>query len=266
MEDDLFRKIATECAREKDLKAFVPMSKNEPLLDRKLEERIAEFKTYSAPHQFVEIVTNGSALTPSRFNKLVASGVDLISISLNAATEEVFQQVKHGVSWRQVKRNIDAIAQKDTSRVNIFLRYIQQLENSNSLLKFWLYWGRQGFNIVSFDINNRSDTVRNYEGLVPNRKLLMNQLYKAMGRLFYGLCPQAFSVAHVMHNGDVPMCSNDWHNREILGNVNQNTIREIFNSPRIQEIRELMFLGHYDAISPCRECSIRINWLGGGSN
>lgn len=261
IEDDLFRKIASECARENDLLAFVPMSKNEPLLDRKLENRIHEFKTVAAPHQYVEIVTNGSALTPSRYKKLVASGLDMISISLNATTEEMYQKVKQGLSWRQVMRNLDAISETDTSKVNIFLRYIQQVDNAKGFLRFWWYWKKKGFNIVSFDINNRSGTVKNYEGLIPNRKLLSKHLLKAVGRLYHGLCPQVFSVAHIMQDGDMPMCSNDWHNREILGNVNANTIREIFNSPRMQEIRELMRRGRYDAIAPCRDCSIHSSWL-----
>lgn len=71
MEDALFTKIVQECASEPELRDFVPMAKNEPLLDPKLETRIAEFKAAAAPHQIVELVTNGSALTPARFQRLV---------------------------------------------------------------------------------------------------------------------------------------------------------------------------------------------------
>ena len=46
MEEDLFHKIIQECAQEKDLVRFVPMAKNEPLLDPRLEERIAAFEPW----------------------------------------------------------------------------------------------------------------------------------------------------------------------------------------------------------------------------
>lgn len=262
MEDALFHKIINECAKEKDLQEFVPMAKNEPLLDTKLEERIAEFRTIAAPHQIIELVTNGSALTSARFSRLVASGVDLISISLNAATEEVFHQVKHGISWQQVRRNIDAITQADLSKVNIFLRYVRQHENSSGLRQFSSYWKRRGFNIYSFEINNRGGTVRNYDKLLPPRNPLQHQLRIAMTRRLFNICPFAFSIANIMQNGDVPLCAMDWNNHEILGNVKQNTIREIFNSPRMQEIRALMHQRRYDEIMPCRNCSFKYDLMG----
>jgi radical SAM protein with 4Fe4S-binding SPASM domain len=266
MEDALFHKIIHECAKEKNLHRFVPMAKNEPLLDKKLEERIAEFRKVAAPHQIIELVTNGSALTPTRFASLVASGVDLISISLNAATEEVFNQVKHGISWKQVKRNIDAITQADLSKVNIFLRYVRQHENASGLRQFSSYWKRSGFNIYSFEINNRGGTVKNYDKLRPHRNILQHQFRVAMSRRLFNLCPFAFSIANIMQNGDVPLCAMDWNNLEILGNVNQNTIREIFNSPRMQEIRTLMHQMRYDEIVLCRNCSFKLDLMADADN
>jgi MoaA/NifB/PqqE/SkfB family radical SAM enzyme len=57
------------------------------------------------------------------------------------------------------------------------------------------------------------------------------------------------------------MCSNDWHNREILGNVRAQTIREIYNSPRMNEIRELMAQGRFEDIAACRDCSFYHDWM-----
>jgi radical SAM protein with 4Fe4S-binding SPASM domain len=66
---------------------------------------------------------------------------------------------------------------------------------------------------------------------------------------------------HVLQNGDVPMCANDWHNREILGNVNQDSLRAIYNSPRMKEIRGLMAQGRYADIPACKDCSFWKEWL-----
>jgi hypothetical protein len=38
------------------------------------------------------------------------------------------------------------------------------------------------------------------------------------------------------------------------------TLSEIYNSARIQQIREQMVQGRYADIAPCRECSYRIDW------
>ena len=44
MPDDLWQKIIQECAKEPSCKILVPMSKNEPLLDPKLPQRISQFR------------------------------------------------------------------------------------------------------------------------------------------------------------------------------------------------------------------------------
>jgi hypothetical protein len=49
MGDALYTKIVEECADAPELYDFVPMAKNEPLLDPKLEARIAEFKAIHQP-------------------------------------------------------------------------------------------------------------------------------------------------------------------------------------------------------------------------
>jgi radical SAM protein with 4Fe4S-binding SPASM domain len=261
MDDALFSKIARECAAEPDLQEFVPMAQNEPLLDPKLEQRIAEFKSLAAPHQMVEIVTNGSALTPARFSRLVQAGVDLITISLSAHSEATYKKVMQGLSWPQVIKNLNGLATADTSKVNLFLRYIHQRDNRTEFPAFRKHWLRRGFNLFAFEINNRAGTVKDYARLEPVKSFLFRRLCKVMGRKYIKVCPHAFSVAHVLQNGDVPLCVNDWENREILGNVRHNSLREIYNSPRLQEIRELMRQGRYAEIAPCKDCSYWKDWL-----
>jgi len=38
-------------------------------------------------------------------------------------------------------------------------------------------------------------------------------------------------------------------------------LREIYNSPRMNEIRELMEQGRYEDISACKDCSFWKDWL-----
>lgn len=261
MPDALFSKIARECAAEPGLLDFVPMSKNEPLLDRKLAPRIAEFKGLAGPHQMVEIVTNGSLLTPERFDRLAEAGVDLITVSVNAADEATYAQVMAGLSWPRLMANLDGIAARMHPQVNLFVRFVKQQGNRAQARRFAGQWRRRGFNVFAYDVNNRSGTVAGYDRLRLAKRRVVQGLRKRIGRWLFPVCPYAFSVAHVLENGDMPLCANDWHNRELLGNVGDTTIRAIFNSPRLNEIRALMEAGRYDEIAPCRDCSFRHDWL-----
>lgn len=259
MDDALYSKIVDECAAEKDLHDFVPMSKNEPLLDLKMEQRVAEFKAKAQPHQMVELVTNGSPLTPTRAKQLMDAGVDLITVSINASDEETYNKVMVGLSWKQVMRNLDAISQMNLAKVNIYLRFVADQTNKRELRIFRKKWSH--FNLFQFNVNNRAGTVRNYEKMVMKYNDFISRIRRVGGSRVYPVCPYVFSMVHVLENGDVPMCSNDWANREVIGNVRNQTIREIYNSPRMNHIRELMAQGRFEEIEPCRECSFYHDWM-----
>lgn len=263
MDDALYSKIITECASEDEFVELVPMAQSEPLLDVKMESRIAEFKRIAKPHQMVEIVTNGSALTPVRFQRLVESGVDKITFSLSAFTEATYNTIIEGLSWKQIIRNLEAIAISPLrSKVNIFLRYVRQTGNESEFPAFNKYWRGKGFNVVAYEVNNRSGALENYDRLKPFKSFLFKKIRKSMGRvLFKNTCPHAFGIMHVLSNGDVPLCANDWHHRHLLGNVRTQSIREIYNSKGIKDIRELMEQGRFEKIDACRDCSFFHEWL-----
>jgi radical SAM protein with 4Fe4S-binding SPASM domain len=259
MDDALYSKIVDECVTEPNLHGFVPMSKNEPLLDIKIEQRVKEFKSKAQPHQAVELVTNGSPLTPTRAQRLIDAGVDLITISVNAAREETYNKVMVGLSWKQVIGNLEALSKIELSTVNIYLRFISEQANRADLKLFRKRW--KHFNLFTFTVNNRSGTVREYEKMVIHYDDFVQRIKRIVGSRIYPVCPYVFSLVHVLENGDVPMCANDWANRDVLGNVRSQTIREIYNSPRMNEIRALMAQGRFEEIDACRECSFYHEWM-----
>lgn len=259
MDDALYSKIVDECVTEPDLHDFVPMSKNEPLLDVKMEERVAEFKRKAQPHQLVELVTNGSPLTPGRIKRLMAAGVDLLTVSVNAANEATYNQVMVGLSWKQVMNNLEALSKEDLAMTNVYLRFVSEQDNRKDLQVFRERW--KGFNLFTFNVNNRAGTVKDYETKIIDYADFIQRIKRMAGSHTYPVCPYIFSLMHILENGDVPMCSNDWANREVLGNVRTQSIREIYNSPRMNQLRELMAQGRFEEIDACRECSFYHEWM-----
>ncbi len=126
MDDALYSKIVAECAAAPELHDFVPMAQNEPLLDSKLAPRIAEFKAQAQPHQMVELVTNGTTLTPARFQALSDAGLDLLTISVNANSEATYQKVMGGLKWARLLELLEALRQMGSTQVNVYLRYVTQ--------------------------------------------------------------------------------------------------------------------------------------------
>jgi sulfatase maturation enzyme AslB (radical SAM superfamily) len=171
MSDDLWEKIALECAVEPSLQVLIPMEKNEPLLDPKLEARMAFFRNHAQPYQQLELVTNGALLTAERLARLVKSGMDLITISVNAGVGETYRTLTGGLDWERLTCNLRSIEAADTSQVIIFLRFVQQAGNQNERRTFYKEWGHI-FNLYTFEVNNRAGTVLNYEQMQLKPKSL----------------------------------------------------------------------------------------------
>ena len=266
MSMELWRKIAEECAAEAGCHSVVPMAQNEPLLDPLLDERVAYFRERARPDQEIELVTNGASLDAARLERLGAHGVDLISISVSATDAVTYARIMGGLKWRRTLRNLASIRRHRSRQVNVFIRFIRQRDNASQARAFRRRWRRAGFNVLEYEINDRAGTVAHYTALREPPSL--GRCFRAWLRRFFSrrifpVCPHAFSIAHVLQNGAMPLCTNDWQHREVLGNVRQQRIRDIYNSPRAREIRELMRQGRYEEIAPCRTCSLwkDANWL-----
>ncbi len=133
-------------------------------------------------------------------------------------------------------------------------------ENAHEVGAFVRRW-RRHFNLMLYDVNNRAGAVDNYAQVATVKHALTRRIRRWLGPRLFKVCPYVFSIMAIMQNGDVLLCGNDWNEREVVGNVRHTSLRAIYNSPRMQEVRELMRQGRYDEIAPCRNCSFRQEWL-----
>lgn len=86
----------------------------EPLLQPKLAEWIADAKSAGCQ---TGILSNGLLLTAETAKRLIAAGLDWVCVSMDGATEEVYEQIRCGSDFHQVCRNLSAIAELRVGRV-----------------------------------------------------------------------------------------------------------------------------------------------------
>jgi len=91
------------------LKAFKPLPKiffgglGEPLLHPKIREMVARVKALGAP---VELITNGTLLTPDVMDELLAIGIDVIWVSIDGARPESYADIRLGAELPKVLENL----------------------------------------------------------------------------------------------------------------------------------------------------------------
>ena len=109
--------------------------------------------------------------------------------------------------------------------------------------KYRVHWGDEDFGL---HYNNRSGVVK----WIPYKN---NEVMKGCYYPFYKL--------FVDWNGDVLFCANDWGRENVIGNLMQQTIDELWLSSAMKKIRtQLATKGRI--ITPCNSCNINGGMVG----
>ena len=269
MDDDLFDRISDEIASRTDVEAFIPMLQNEPLLDKRLFERIARFKARTAGRVKVELVTNGAFLTADAIDRIRDVRLDVLDISLDALHRETYARIRKGLDYDQVMAGVERVIAARLPDTRIFVRLVRLEQNAREVGEFVRAWQARGVSVFVYTANNRTGDVRDWESTARLREEALAppvQLARAAGRrimrTYFGHCPVPFATANILHDGTMLMCVHDWGRKVTLGNVRDASIAELWNGPRMREIRTLVAERRYSEIPACRDCTLwRDGWV-----
>jgi radical SAM protein with 4Fe4S-binding SPASM domain len=252
MDIDLFHKIIDEAATIKYFSTFILNGLSEPLLDPRMPDLVA-YITEKIPGAVKNIFTNGVYLTPKMFDRLKAAGLDSLIISLNANTQEQHEKIMG------IKGKFDeTVANAEYARANkdgLINFQVDAVGNDDTFpaaecYKFIDRWGnrmarraerieeKDGVGLIVREGNwaNKTRTIRFPEN--PGRS-----------------CPRALLSVYVQYNGIVTACCFDPLGDVTFGNLNSQTLREIYNSEKYYKFREDHFGDNADRWDICRNCT-----------
>jgi radical SAM protein with 4Fe4S-binding SPASM domain len=259
MEDALFDKLIAEIAQHPEVDTFIPMLQNEPFIDPHLFDKIRRFKDLSRGRIAVELVTNGAYLTDDNIEQIRRSGLDILDISLDALSREVYRKVRIGLDYDEVLAGVERVIAADLPNTAIFVRIIRLRDNIHEVNAFIRHWRRRGVSVFVYTANNRTGAVEEFDAkmrLPEADQPWTYRLRRRVSRSYMGHCPVPFATTNILHNGDVLMCVHDWGRREIVGNVRDATVAEIWNGERMREVRRLVSQRRYEESPACRDCSL----------
>jgi radical SAM protein with 4Fe4S-binding SPASM domain len=58
----------------------------------------------------------------------------------------------------------------------------------------------------------------------------------------------------VLANGDVTVCCYDYNGVLNIGNIKNNSIKELWNSPQLKQLRKIHYKRGFDKIPLCSKC------------
>lgn len=238
----LYKKIIDEASQYKNI-TIRPFADGEPLLHPHIIEMI---KYTSDRNLHIWLNTNGILLTEEMGLALLEAGCDELEVSIDAATESTYKNIRCNDNYNKVVENVIKYAEmKKKYKKNFILEvsFIESKDNSSEKQRFIEFW------------KDKVDRVRiryfhQHTGLIKEDKRVI--IYDKSRRF---PCSQLWSRIYITHKGKVRFCENDWTNRGIIGDINNKTIKEIWNGNIYKEIRNCHISGSYQNIPLCFNCT-----------
>jgi radical SAM protein with 4Fe4S-binding SPASM domain len=243
MDLELYKKIINEASEHLPV-TMVPFFRGESLLHPDFLEMISIAK--AAGLGPLQLTTNAMCLDNAYCEKLLDSGIDFISFSLDVLGKESYEQMRRGGDYARVIGNIEKFlalrSSKGLSIPQIQVSAVSTAANRDKLSEFVEYW-RGKVDRVRIYPEHSSDgsfgSLKGEELLVFDKRLP---------------CKKVFTDMVVYWDGTVAVCNHDWERKEQIGNLSEETIASVWKGDKYKEIRKRHLDGALDDDQTCSGC------------
>lgn len=240
---DMLKKILDEAAKY-NLFSIKFNFRGEPLMHPQITEFIALAKTAGILE--VQFNSNGTLLNKKLSQDLIEAGLDRIKFSVDSINPLIYNEFRRGANYRDTVHNISDFV-KIRNRLKRKFPSVQvqmvvmktNLQEMGNYVKFW----ENRVNRIGF---SRYRSQNNLSGIKEN---FQDKQIKIP-------CSQLWQRLVVTCDGTILMCCGDYLLRNPLGNININTLSEIWNSDKLNKIRSLHQEGKFEQIPVCRDCEV----------
>lgn len=227
MDDQLFEKIINECRANTDLTFINLFMNNEPLTDPHIAERI-EYAKEALPGVFVNIYTNGFLLTEETVDRLKSSKFDWISISF------------HGIRKATIEKTMGISYDKTLHRINSFIKKVKREKGGHikefigiNFLKHENLTDEEKDEAISYWKSKGISHVAYFPGYISRAGNVKNlPVCDNKGKILGCSSVLEDEMIHILEDGKVVLCCMDWRREVILGDLNKQSIHEIWNGKR----------------------------------
>ncbi len=232
---DLAEKIAKNIGSWLNGKRIEFAMHGEPLLHPKIYELVSVFREYT-PKSQLQLTTNGDMLCNGKIDidKLFYSGLNILIID--------------NYGNRDFISIIGKVKDKEIKILNYYTDEFNPYHFHSNKIKIVLIMDdigkvnnkRKARKILNHAGNVNFDLVRKY-GVFPVRQPLQKK------------CSRVFRELTVHYDGTVSICCIDWKHEFIVGNVNNESLEEIWSKQEFQDVRNRLYNKDRN-FSPCNKC------------
>jgi MoaA/NifB/PqqE/SkfB family radical SAM enzyme len=220
---------------------YRPFLTTEPFVDNRMPEVVRYIKD-NDPTARVEFNTNGELMTEKLSIELLEAGVDIMRFSIDGLSREIYEPSRIGIDFTKVMertRRFLELWDEGGYRDKVFteLRMIEVPENRHEVEAYKDYWGPRCSEVLITTMYQWPWTGQKREDVV------LKPCLKILDEMFF------------YTNGNATICCWDVHERAVVGNVNEQSVGEIWESYAMRCMRAALDDGRRDLLNLCSRCN-----------
>ncbi|MBT5342937.1 radical SAM protein [Candidatus Woesearchaeota archaeon] len=230
---ELFTKIIDEASKNKVYSIRLSW-RGEPLIHPKVVDMIKYAKIKGIKE--VSFLTNGLNMSEEMSRKLVDAGVDWITNSFDG-TGKVYEAIRDPAKYEESLKRLKTIQrikkEKGTKKPILKVQSVFSAIKDNPEE----FYNALGPIVDEIAVNDTQDHSLKNKDQNP-----------------YYFCPVPWQRMVICWNGKVVQCINDFNDRNYVGDLNKQTIKEIWLGKELKEVRKLILKSERLKLKACTEC------------
>ncbi len=235
----LFKDIIDEVSQKTEL--VFPWGGGEPMMNPDLFRMVRYCKDADI---YTVVSTNATLLDKRRGRELIESGLDNLIIAFDGTTPEVYEKYRKGAKFEKVRNNILRfleLKKRMKSDLFVVLQMVRLPENNHQVRDFQKIWRIEGVDEVR---------IKEDEIVIPEVALEERIHHERRRHPCYQLWQ---GPPTVNYDGDFFPCCHTWQS-EPIGNVSEQSIFDLWNSDKMQKMRQAHLDGDLSDYPECQDC------------
>ena len=253
MNDKTFYKIIDEIKEYDTAIRFIRWG--EPVIHPKLIEYIKYIKKVS--NSLVHINTNGSLLDDKIIDEFINIPLDSIKFSFQGIDKKSYREMRNINFYDELLNKVEKLYNKRNDRnkpyihVSTTITYEthEQVEKFKNELKKYtdlVTVGRTIMEYINVDKIQLSEDEKN--------TLIKLKEQESVIKTHPIICPEVYHKLSINWDGTVTACCGDYDGKMIVGNINNQSLKEIWSSSEMDYYRKRLAENKFDDFELCSKC------------
>jgi MoaA/NifB/PqqE/SkfB family radical SAM enzyme len=240
MDMELFKKIVEDCS-ESGVRFIKLHNYGEPLLTPGFDQMLRYIRS-RGPNIDIIFASNGSLLNEKWARILIQEKVSQIHITIDGFQKETYEKIRVGLKYEEVVNNVKNFMklkrQLGVKYPEIYVEMIDMDENKNEVAAFLQHWKQAVDYVVVKRYSTRAGQLAGNEFEVQR-----------------GPCFRLWKQMVITNTGGVATCCADWNCNSVLGDINTQTLSDIWQGDVVKRLRLMHLQGRADEIPLCENCN-----------